>query len=295
MKKIKHILAGSLLFFGGVLFAQQQSTFALYRYHMNTVNPAYAGAGDETFLTASFRSQWTGVKDAPETQAVSFGTPVGSNLGLGISMVSDQTFIEKQIMLGIDLSYKLKMNETDDLYFGIKAGGNFYNVNTSGLQTYLPESDPALSSIDEFNPNIGIGALWKNEKYFISLSVPAMLNTQRAREDNGIATAATDKPHLYLSGGYDFDLNPEASLVLKPSLMMRYVSGAPVSVDVNAMLEIQHNFEIGATYRTDQAFAGLVDFIISKRLRVGYAYEVSTRTELASAKNTNEFLLRFQF
>lgn len=295
MKTVKNILTAALLLFGGVLFAQQESAFTLYRYHMNVVNPAYAGVDNETVLASTIRRQWTGIKDSPETQAVSFGTPVGSNIGLGISMINDKTFIEKQTMLGVDFSYKVKISETVDLYLGIKGGGNFYNINTSGLQTYLPQSDPALISVDRFNANVGAGVLLKHEKYFISLSIPRMLNTKRAKSQDGYAAIATDRPHIYLSGGYDFNLNSEASLVLKPSCMLRYVNGAPVSADISSMIQIQHNFEIGAMYRSDEAFAGLVDFTISKRLMVGYAYEVSTRSELASAKNTNEIFIRFKF
>jgi type IX secretion system PorP/SprF family membrane protein len=295
MKIVKNILAGALLLFSSALFAQQENTFTFYKYHMNMVNPAYVGVNNETLLTASIRRQWTGIKDAPETQAVSFGTAVGSNLGLGISVVSDKTFIEKKTLLGIDFSYKLKMSETADLYLGIKAGGNFYDVNTSGLQTYLGQSDPALSNINHFNPNVGVGALLRHEKYFVSLSIPRILNTERVKKQDGYAAVATDRPHIYLSGGYDFNLNPEASLVLKPSLILRYVNGAPVSLDINSMLQIQKYFEIGATYSSNEAFAGLIDFTISKCLMIGYAYEVSTRTELASAKNTNEFFIRFKF
>lgn len=295
MKIVKNIFAGALLLLSSALFAQQESTFTMYRYHMNMVNPAYAGVDNETVVTGTFRRQWTGIKYAPETQAVSFGTNVGSNLGLGISMVSDKTFIEKQTMLGIDFSYKLKMNETLDLYLGFKAGGNFYDVNTSGLQTYLPQSDPALESINHFNPNVGVGALLKNEKLFVSISIPRLLNTKRAQNDDGYASVATDRPHVYLSGGYDFNLNSDASLVLKPSFMLRYVNGSSVTIDINSMIQIQNNFEIGAMYRSDGTFAGLVDFIISKRMMVGYAYEVSTQKQLASAKNTNEFFIRFKF
>jgi type IX secretion system PorP/SprF family membrane protein len=295
MKRIKNILAGALLLFSSALFAQQESTLALYRYHMNMINPAYAGVDGETVLTGSIRRQWTGIKDAPESQAVSFGTNVGSNLGLGISMVSDKTFIEKQTQLGIDFSYKVQMNETLNLYLGLKAGANFYNVNTSGLQTYVPKSDPALESINHFNPNVGAGALLKNEKFFVSLSVPRILNTKRAQNEEGYASVATNKPHFYLSGGYDFNLNSEATLILKPSFMLRYVDGMPVSAAINSMIQIQNNFEIGAMYRTDEAFAGIVDFTISKRMMIGYAYEVSTQKALASARNTNEFFIRFKF
>jgi type IX secretion system PorP/SprF family membrane protein len=295
MKIVKNILAGVLLLFSSALFAQQESALALYRYHMNMVNPAYAGVDGETVLTGSIRRQWTGIKDAPESQAVSFGTNVRSNLGLGISMVSDKTFIEKQTQLGIDFSYKLKVNETMDLYLGLKAGGNFYDVNTSGLENYSQRYDPALESINHFNPNVGAGVLLKNEKFFVSLSVPRILNTKRAKNDAGYAAVATDKPHVYLSGGYDFNLNSDASLILKPSFMLRYVNGTPVALDINAMIQIQNNFEIGAMYRTEEAFAGIIDFTISKRLMIGYAYEVSTKTALASARNTNEFFIRFKF
>jgi type IX secretion system PorP/SprF family membrane protein len=295
MRIIKNILAGSLLLFSSVLFAQQESIFTTYRYHMNVVNPAYAGLDNETVIMSTIRKQWTGIKDAPETQSLSFGTSVGSNLGLGLSMVYDKSFIEKQINLGIDFSYRLQVASLSDLHFGLKVGGNSYNVNTSGLQMYLPQSDPALSSISEFNPNIGIGVLLKNKKYFVSLSVPRMLNTERAKNKGGYASVATDRPHIYLSSGYDFNFATLTPLVLKPSFMLRYVNGAPLALDVNTMLQIQEFFEIGASYRTNNSFAGLINLTISNRMILGYAYEVSTNKVLASAKNSNEFFMRFKF
>jgi type IX secretion system PorP/SprF family membrane protein len=296
MKKHNYILISVLLLISSTLFAQQESTFTLFRYHMNIVNPAYAGINNETLLTSSLRRQWTGVEDAPQTQSVSFGTALSNNLGFGISMVNDRTFIEKQTFVGIDFSYRLKMNETTDLYLGLKVGGNSYDVNTSGLETYGVQSDPALASIHSFNPNVGVGAVLKNEKYYVSLSIPRLLNREHARNEDGYAMVATDRPHVYLSGGYDFDLNSSlASLILKPSVMMRYVNGAPVSIDLNTMLKIENNLELGVMYRTDQAFAAMGNITISKRFLVGYAYEISTRKTLASSKNTNEILLQFRF
>ena len=76
---------------------------------------------------------------------------------------------------------------------------------------------------------------------------------------------------------------------------MRYVSGAPVSVDLTTMLQIDKTFELGAMYRTDKAYAAMATVVISKRLLFGYAYEMSTRPALASARNTNEILLQFRF
>lgn len=285
-----------LLLWGGTIFAQQENAFTFYRQHMNLVNPAYAGMDNETLLTSSIRTQWTGIENAPKTQAVSFGTSLGSNLGFGITIISDKTFIEKQTFLGIDFSYKVKMNETADLYLGIKAGGNFYNVNTSGLETYSVRADAALESIDSFNPNVGVGAVFKTDKYYLSVSIPKLLNTLRAKREEGFAMTATDRPHVYFSGGYDFNLNSSLTpLVLRPSVMFRYVNGAPVSIDFNTILKIDNNLEIGGTYRTDKAYAALATITLSKRFVFGFAYEMSTRPTLASARNTNEILLQFKF
>ncbi|MDA6068718.1 type IX secretion system membrane protein PorP/SprF [Flavobacterium sp. AC] len=295
MKIIKNILAGALLLFSSMLFAQQESLFTTYRYHMNVVNPAYAGVDGETVLMSTIRQQWTGIKDAPQTQAVSFGTSVGNHLGLGVSMVYDKTFIEKQTQLGIDFSYKIQVGALTDLYLGIKAGGNFYNVNTSGLETYSPQSDPSLITINHFNPNVGIGALLKNDKFFVSLSVPRMLNTERAKNKDGYTSVATDRAHVYLSSGYDYDFNTATELVLKPSFMMRYVNGSPLSVDVNLMLQIEKFLEIGGSYRVDNAYAAIAGLTITDHLTIGYAYETSTGKVMASAKQSNEFFLRFKF
>ena len=294
MKFQKYIVAAAFILYSSIGFAQQQSLFTTYRYNMNLVNPAYAGLDRETLFSSTFRNQWTGINEAPQTQALSFGTPVGKNLGVGLSMMYDKTFIEKQTLVGVDISYKVQAGPLTDLYFGIKAGGNSYNVNTSGLETYNIQSDPALNSISQFNPNVGLGVVLNNEKYYIALSVPALLNTKRAKNNNEYAFAASNRPHVYLSSGYNYAFGSSAELVLKPSFMARYVEGAPVSVDINTMLQIDKFFEIGGTYRIDRAFAGIAGLTISKLLTIGYAYEVSTRNELASAGNTNEFFLRFK-
>lgn len=293
MKKINNIALAALLLVSSALFAQQESVFSFYKNHMILVNPAYAGSNNQTLWTSSIRKQWTGVPEAPETQTVSYSTPLGKNMGIGVSVLNDQTFIEKETFLGVDFSYKIQMDATTDLYLGVKAGGNFYNINTTGLETYNVQSDRALESINTFNPNFGIGAVLKQDKWYASVSVPRLFNTNKAVNQSGYAVSVTDRPHVYLSGGYDFDLSP--SFVLKPSVMLRYVNGAPTSVDLTTMLQIENNFEIGGMYRTDKAYAAMTTIRLSNRFVFGYAYELSTQPTLASARNTNEILLQFKF
>ena len=293
MKKFQQIIVITLFFTTSIVVAQQESVFAFYKSHMNLVNPAFVGMNNESLWTSSLRKQWTGVEEAPETQTVSYATPLGKNMGIGVSAINDRTFIEKETFLGVDFFFFFQMEATTDLYLGIKAGGNFYDVNTSGLETYNIQSDQALGSINTFNPNFGVGAVLKQDKWYASVSVPRLFNTSKAENQSGIAMSTTDRPHIYLSGGYDFVINP--IFVVKPSVMLRYVNGAPTSLDLTTMVQIDTNFELGGMYRTDKAYAAMSTIRLSKRLVFGYAYEMSTRPTLASARNTNEILLQFKF
>ena len=305
-KNIYNIITGALLLFSSALFSQQDGLFTEYRYNMNILNPAYAGVDNETIIASSIRKQWVSVQDAPESQAFTFGTNLKKNVGMGVTFVSDKTFIEKQVSIGIDFSYKVKLNEGVDMYLGLKAGGNVYDVNTNGLETYNFVSDASLVSIHHFNPNIGIGMLLKKGKFFYSLSIPKMLNTERVQAQRGIATVASDRPHIYMSCGYDYDLNAAKTYVLKPSFLLRHVNGSPISFDINAMLTMHKHVEIGMTYRTDNAqntqgifpmntFAGIANFYLGKNLCVGYVYETAANQRLAAARNTNEFFMRYKF
>lgn len=287
------ILIALLLLTSSSLLAQQESMITFYRNHLNLVNPAYVGVEGESSIQSTIRKQWTGVQDAPETQAFSFMAPLGEKkFSLGISFVHDKVFIEKQTFFAIDLAYDVKLSDKLDLYMGVKVGGNNYEVNTSGLQTYNFVVDPSLQSFSRFNPNIGMGFYLKHDKYYVSLSTPKMLNTERARNEDGYATVSTDRVHWYMSSGYNFKLSTSVDLL--PSVMLRYVNGAPFSTDFTATTVFNEKLDLGVTYRTDKSLAGMVKFSISKKLHLGFAYEYMMQNNLlARVNNTNELFLKF--
>lgn len=262
---------------------------------MNVINPAYAGADGNTSLTSNIRSQWATVQDAPETQSFFYTQPIGNKIGIGLSIVSDQVFIESQTSFNIDFSYRLQVSEATNLFLGLKAGGSSYDIDRNNLANIGLPSDPALSNIDTgFRPNFGAGAYLMHDKYFLSLSVPHILSSERIDKSEGRVTQATQEAHVYLSGGYNFDLSTNTEF--RPSTMVRYVSGSPISLDLTAAFRFYNRFEIGASYRTDEAISGLLMLNVADWMDVGYAYESSTRDEISNNSNgTHEVLVRFNF
>ncbi len=296
MKYYKNTLRIVVFLLFGTIYAQQEPNYSLYKYTMNVINPAYAGADGTTSLGANIKSQWAGVQDAPETQSFFFATPLGKRVGLGISVVGDQTFIESQTSYNIDFSYMVPMSDKTKLFLGLKAGGGTYNIDQNNLANYpIFPVDPAVNNIDDgFNPNFGIGGYILNEKYFVSLSVPSILKTDSIDSDSGRVSYATNSAHIYFSGGYNFKLSENTEF--RPSTLIRYVDGSPLSADITAAFKFMNKFELGASYRTDKAVSGLLMFNLAEWVDFGYAYDNSTRSEISGVSDgTHEIFFRLNF
>ncbi|MFS4494853.1 type IX secretion system membrane protein PorP/SprF [Maribacter sp. 2308TA10-17] len=293
MKSIKIILA--LLMLSSLnTFAQQDPNRAFYRYNMNLVNPAYAGAHDGSEIGVNFRTQWVSVQGAPETQSAFFSTQMKKNVGLGISVINDRTFVESQTAIAADFSYRLKLGTNSDLYLGIKAGATSYNVNTAGLVTFDIMSDPSLSGIDGgFIPTVGAGAYIKGESYFLALSIPNFLTTDRLEQNDGVAKLGQSRTHIYLAAGYDFNISD--NLVFKPSTMLQYVQDAPLSLNFTAAFRIKDRIELGGMYRLDEGFGGLFLFNAADWVDLGYAYESAYDSPVqAASQGTHEVFIKLK-
>jgi len=293
MALFNKVMMKRLLFFIGlalvplISFSQQESYYTLYRYNMNVINPAYAGALGKNVFAFTSRRQWSSMQDAPSTLAFSYSSERENNVGLGLSVVSDKVFIEQQTFAYVDFSYKLDMESTQ-LYLGLKAGGNFYSADPIALSAYSASSDPAQQQLSRFNPNVGAGALLKGELFWASFSIPRLFNVKR--ESDNLAVTAKDRMHSYLGGGVDLPIG--SGLLVKPSVMLRKVKGLPVTTDFTGMLSWQNQFDVGISYRSSSSFA-LLSVISLGGFDIGYAYETPTVSSLSQLNlKTHEIVLR---
>jgi type IX secretion system PorP/SprF family membrane protein len=92
---------------------------------------------------------------------------------------------------------------------------------------------------------------------------------------------------------YVFDISE--SVRLKPSFLVKAVSGAPVIADLSLHALIKDIFWLGGSYRTGDAVTGTLVFQFSDKLRAGYSYDY-TLTELQNASSgTHEISLGYDF
>lgn len=289
MKQL-HFIAVVILLLSTGLCAQQDPTYTLYNYNMNVINPAFAGSTEKTQLTANFRSQWVGLEDSPETQSFSLSTSVGERVGLGISVVNSSVFVLGETDIYADFSYKLPLSRFTNLYLGIKAGGSNIKVDLESLGVM---NDPLFTeNVSRFNPNIGAGAYLKGERYWVSVSAPTLLSSKRYEKEAGIVTSASDRIHLFTGGGYTFTLSENLNFM--PSVMTRFVTGTPFSMDVTGTFDFRETIELGISHRLNESISGILFVDIADWAAFGYAYDYSITEVGDYNKGTHEIMLRFR-
>ena len=253
--------------------AQQDPQYTQYMYNMNVVNPAYAGSRGTLSLGLLGRSQWTSVDGAPKTLTFDVHAPLGKKVGVGLSVIADEIGPAKETNIYADVSYTLTTSEEGRLAFGLKGGVTLLNVNL--LDVVLPQTgsagDPVFDeNINDTFPNFGAGVYYYTNKWYAGFSVPNIMKSEHLDKDN-INTKASEEVHYFLTGGYVFDLS--STVKFKPSLMFKGVAGAPVSVDINANFLMYDRFEVGASYRIEDAVSLLFNFGVTPDFRIGYAYD----------------------
>jgi type IX secretion system PorP/SprF family membrane protein len=272
-------------------FAQQDPHYTQYMYNMNVINPAYAGSKENLSFGLLYRKQWVEIEDAPTTFSLSGSAPVGSNVGLGLSVISDRIGpVEENNVYG-DFSYTLNLGGDHKLAFGIKAGATFHKVGLFDVGQNNPDpNDPAFSeNTSNTFLNVGTGLFYYTNKYYVAFSVPNMLKT--AHLDFNGRQFGTETSHYFLTGGYVFDLNP--NLKFKPFTMIKSAFNAPTSVDVSTNFLIKEKLELGATYRLQDSFGAMVNFAITPSLRIGYAYDHIVSDLKVATPSSHEVILLF--
>ena len=286
MKKLYPIIF--ILFISVSMEAQQLPQFTQYMYNTISINPAYAGNRDALSVIGLHRSQWAGVDGAPETQTLSIHSPLrNEKVGLGLSVINDNIGYEDYTYIYGDFSYTINVSPNTTLSFGLKGGFSYYNIE----EELLNIEDPFFNG-DTFNrwtPNFGAGLYLSSQDWYVGLSAPKFINNDNNELSDYVAL---EQVHYYLTGGYVFDLSENTKL--RPTTLLKYTDGAPLSVDISSTFIFNEKFYLGANYRIDDAIGAFADFQVLPNFRVGYGYEYTLSDLQPYSSGSHEILLIYE-
>jgi len=272
--------------------AQQDPQYTQYMYNTLSVNSAYAGSLGHLAITGIYRTQWVGLEGAPNTQSFTLDTPIAKNLGLGISVVSEEIGPSEEQYLDANFSYTIQSGQTHKLSFGIKGGGRVINIDWTKGSHREPDVQFRENITNKFLPVVGAGLYWHGERDYIGIAVPNFMTRERYDYDDIADDLVNERMHVYLIGGIVFDLS--AHTKFKPAALVKYVAGAPLIADFSANFMFNNALTLGASYRTGDSVSAMASIQITPQFLVGYAYDYTT-TELQTYNSgTHEIMLRFE-
>lgn len=296
-KQMKRKLIGLvLMLLSGLIHAQQDAQFTQYMYNTININPAYAGSRGVMSIFGLHRTQWVGLDGAPVTNTASINTPVGSNIGLGLSFINDKIGPSDESTISIDFSYSIPTSDTYKLAFGLKGTAHLLNVDFTKLNQFNTNDYQFETNIDhKFSPNVGVGFYLYSNSTYIGLSAPNLLETthfDRYADAGSNSHVAKENIHYNLIAGHVFNLS--SSIKFKPSLLTKLVQGAPLQVDVSGNFLFNEKFVAGVAYRWSAAVSGMVGFQITDSWFIGYGYDLDTTRLSNYNSGSHEIFLRYE-
>ena len=279
-------------------FGQQDPQFTQYMYNMSVINPAYATADPAILnLGGLYRTQWVGMEGAPKTGTFFAHTPINEKIEAGISFTNDNIGdVVQENNIYADFAYILPVGLKSKISFGLKAGVTLFDTDFSDFELQSGSASNGFDvafdeNISRAFPNLGIGAFFFTDSYYLGFSAPNMLSTKHLETQNGIKATGIENVHYFLTGGYVFDINQ--NLKFKPAFMAKSVKGAPLALDVTANVLINEKLEAGLGYRLDDAVSGLVSFRVTPELKIGYAYDFTTNNLATYNSGSHEIFILF--
>ncbi len=273
-------------------FGQQDPQFTQFMFDKLSINPGYAGIGNELCVTGFYRQQWSGFDGAPVTTMVNGHMPIRSiNSGAGLTFYSDELGQEKSTLIRGHFSYHLKNVGSGKLglgasigYLSKDLGSNWVAIDPVADDSSIPDNSTSAGTID-----FSFGAFYKSQRFYAGLSSTHL--SEGELKDMNIQTAR----HYYVQAGYSHALSPTVDLL--PNILLKS-DAASTQIDINVMAMYKNSLWLGVSGRVDDAVAPMIGYRHEmanglSAIRIGYSYDI-TMSELNNySSGSHEIMLNY--
>ncbi|MBC7694489.1 MAG: type IX secretion system membrane protein PorP/SprF [Burkholderiales bacterium] len=281
------------------LKAQYDAMFTQYMFNEMFVNPAYAGSKEALAATALHRQQWVNFAGRPVTTTFTLHGPMYNNkMGIGLSVLNEKIGVLSRNLVYLNYAYRIKAGKKGHLSLGLMAGIHSQTNKFTELQTTeANDSQFTVNTKNVMTTNFGSGIYYYTPKFYVGLSIPRMIDDNTSVTSTGSlntqAKIHANKFHYYFTIGSIYTLNE--SLKLKPQLMIKAVSNAPVEMDINVNALIKEKIWLGVSYRSKSDASVIFGIQVNPQFIVSYAYDYSLTTIQKFSAGSHEIALGYLF
>ena len=141
--------------------------------------------------------------------------------------------------------------------------------------------------------NVGVGAFFYNERFYVGLSAPYLFKTPLFRMNGSTnITGLSESINVFTTAGVVFKINEK--IKFRPSTLIKYAPNLPLSIDFNSNILYNNRIELGLSYRFNDSASAMLSVILNKNIKIGYAYD-KTLTDLGNNLSSHEVMLMIDF
>ena len=297
MKRTLLLLLLPLLLAAAPALAQQQAQYSQYMNNNYLLNPGATGVEDYIDIKFSCRAQWVGLEGAPRTYYASASSSLGKWRStpkrtrtlrdqvrpfhaIGGLVYSDVTGPTSRTSAYGSYAYNAALTRTIRVALGASVGMQQFAVDGQQLHFYDPTTVAASASSRVLDASVG---LWVySPDFYVGVSGAQLLGNKldfsyNANQLDAGAPGNSLRRHYFATAGVRIPLDNDWSVV--PSVLVKAVAPAPLSVDLNAKLKYRDLLWAGVSWRAFDAVVAMVG-VSYERVTLGYSYDAGL-SELA--------------
>ena len=288
MKRILALLLPLLGLAAAPALGQQVAQYSQYMNNNYLLNPGATGVEEYIDIKASYRTQWVGLEGAPKTYYLSASSSLGKWRSttkrtirdrerpfhaIGGLVYNDVTGPTSRTSVYGSYAYNVVLTRTIRAALGVSVGMQQFSVDGQQLHFFDPTTVGASAASRVLDASAG---LWVySPDFYVGLS-GAQLFGNRLNFSYGPNQLDAGAPgnslrrHYFATAGVRLPLSDEFSLV--PSVLVKAVSPAPLSVDINAKLKYKDLLWVGTSWRALDAIVVLAG-LSYEQFTIGYSYD----------------------
>ncbi|MFD1468855.1 type IX secretion system membrane protein PorP/SprF [Hymenobacter caeli] len=286
--------------------AQQQAQYSQYMNNNSLLNPGATGVEDYIDVKLSYRTQWVGLEGAPKTYYASISSSLGKWRStskrtirdrhrpfhaLGALVYNDVTGPTSRT--GVYGSYAVNLVLTNKIRMalGVSAGMQQFAVDGEQLHFFDPTTVAASAASRVLDGSVGVW-VYSPDFYFGVSSAQLLANrlnfSYGPNQVDAGAPGNSLRRHYFATAGVRVKLDDDWSLV--PSVLVKAVDPAPLSVDLNAKLKYQDLLWVGVSWRAFDSAVAMVG-LSYEQLTLGYSYDAGLSGLSGYHAGSHEILL----
>ena len=296
MKKV-FVLIIAVYSFSLTVNAQRLPESEQYLINKFALSPSYAGLSD-IGVFAGFRKQWTDISGSPTSKFININGPLSNKkVGVGATIISDETDIFTHFFASLSYAYHLKIAEDHTLSFGISAAAFESRIDLTKIVTETPIfNDPIIAAKQSFSEtvfNAGASLLYTFKGLNVGVNVPILFDSKSLyNRENKIDEFMLTRHYI---GHASMDINAGSTIMVVPYVIVKATDYSPLDYQISALIKYNKQVWLGAGYRSDGGMGISAGFILSNQFIMNYTYEFMGKGILGKSSGTHDINLGIYF